>query len=90
MGQYRPIVIRRRRCIIDPSACLERIRKAYGTNDFAEVRYATEDLLAWIRGGGFLPAVSEPQLSALLIMALSYGETAITRQAPEGGAYDVR
>ena len=58
---------------MDPTACLERLREAYGTDDRDEIESAADDLLRWIRAGGFLPTVSEPMLSALLLMARSYG-----------------
>jgi len=57
---------------MDPAATLERLREAYGTNDRDEIIGASTDLLDWISRGGFLPTVSEPQLSALLIMARGY------------------
>ncbi len=58
---------------MDPNACLERLREAYGIDDKDEIRMASSDLLDWISGGGFLPTVDEPQLSALLLMARGYG-----------------
>ena len=68
---------------MDPTACLERLLEAYGTDDRDEIAAAADDLLRWIGGGGFLPGsrkydteeraeLTEPQLSALLIMARGY------------------
>lgn len=58
---------------MDPNACLERLREAYGTDDKDEIRLASSDLLDWISGGGLLPTATESQLSALLLMARGYG-----------------
>ena len=54
---------------MDPNACLERLRVAYVEANHPELQEAAIDLLSWIRKGGFLPTVTEPQLSALLIIA---------------------
>ena len=58
---------------MDPNACLERLRIAYGENHWGEIRAASEDLIVWIAGGGFLPTPTEPQMSAMLQMAQCYG-----------------
>ena len=58
---------------MDPSATLERLREAYGQDDWDEITAASEDMLEWIRKGGGLPDMTVRQLSALLIMALGYG-----------------
>ena len=57
---------------MDPTACLERLREAYGTDDRDEIESAADDLLRWIRREGRLPIPNEPQLSALLLMARGY------------------
>ena len=58
---------------MDPNATLERLLEAYDTCDWDGIKSATTDLLDWIKGGGLLPSPTEPQLSALLIMARVYG-----------------
>ena len=58
---------------MDPEACLEQIRRGYIESDFDLIKYGCEDLLEWINKGGFIPISTEPQLSALLRMSLSYG-----------------
>lgn len=57
---------------MDPNATLERLREAYGENDRDEIDSAAEDLLGWLRHDGYVPTLTEPQLSALLIMARGY------------------
>lgn len=66
---------------MDPNAALERLREAYGTNDWEEIKAASTDMLEWINYGGFIPDITEPQLSALLIMARGYGKSESIEQA---------
>ncbi len=67
---------------MDPSACLERIREAYGCNDYAEIQAGCVDLLAWLRKAGAVPITTESQLSALLIMSIAYGKREQVEHAP--------
>lgn len=74
---------------MDPNACLERLRGAYGSSDYDEVQNASSDLLNWVHKGGFLPTVTEPQLSTLLIMAVSYGKRMEVEHTPDYGDFNV-
>lgn len=69
--------------MMDPNTTLDRLRKAYGTNDWHEQMAAADDLLTWIREGGFPSVVTEPQLSALLIIAHNYARFNIAKQASQ-------
>jgi hypothetical protein len=40
---------------MDPQATWQRLLNAYTTQSWAEAKEAAEDLLAWLRGGGFPP-----------------------------------
>lgn len=61
---------------MDPSATLERLRQAYGQDDFTDLEASADDLLDWIRKGGFTShTVSEPVLSALLLMSKGYAHS---------------
>ena len=40
---------------MDPNACLDRIINAKLFNDMEELYWAIEDLLGWLRMGGFAP-----------------------------------
>lgn len=42
---------------MDPQATWQRLIDAYATGDFETTREAAEDLLAWLRRGGFPPQV---------------------------------
>lgn len=69
---------------MDPSATLERIREAYGTSEHDEIAVDCEDLLNWIRRSDQDSyTITEPQLSALLIMAIGYADSQLITQAPD-------
>lgn len=74
---------------MDPNACLERLRIAYCEGDVHEITFAADDLLEWIKNDGFIPKVSEPQLSALLIMSKEYAGQLIDDSCPDCGATGV-
>ena len=40
---------------MDPQATWQQLLDAYAAQSWAEAREAAEDLLAWLRGGGFPP-----------------------------------
>ena len=40
---------------MDPQATWQRLLDAYTSQDWAEAKEAADDLLAWLRGGGFPP-----------------------------------
>ena len=67
---------------MDPCATLERIRNGYRTNDHEEIADACADLLGWLHARGFTPMPTEPQLSALLIMATGYARRGQIEHAP--------
>lgn len=67
---------------MDPQATLERIRRGYLESDYAQIVTGATLLLEYLRTGESPPTPSEPELSALLIMALSYGEQRKARHAP--------
>lgn len=73
---------------MDPQACIQRIRDAYGSDDWEELAAACDDLREWLAGSGFAPqTLTEPQLSAFTIMARQYAENRVTRYA-DGHTYD--
>jgi hypothetical protein len=43
---------------MDPQATWQRLLDAYSSHDPAEAKDAAEDLLVWLRGGGFPPQTS--------------------------------
>lgn len=51
---------------MDPNTCLEEILDAMETNDEETVLERIKGLKAWMRKGGFSPAVSYSQLDFLL------------------------
>lgn len=73
---------------MDPQACIERIRIAYGSNDWDELANATDDLQEWLADGGFAPqSLTQPQLSAFTLMVRQYAENQVTRMA-DGTTHD--
>ncbi len=62
---------------------LERIRSAYSVGAHASLKAACGDLLAWIREGGDLLTITEPQLTALAVMSLSYARARLAMASAE-------
>lgn len=44
---------------MDPNACLERLIEAIRDRDYAEIRYAADDLADWIAKGGDSPDLTD-------------------------------
>ncbi len=57
---------------MNPNTCMQRICDAFNIGDHAEVKNAIDDLHMWMRGGGFLPTVSEEQLRTFMVMSLRW------------------
>lgn len=58
---------------------LERLREAYATDNSDEIRYIANEILDLVRQGSASHyTITEPQLSAMLIMSRGYGYKCIT------------
>lgn len=67
--------------MLDPHTCLECIQDGYIHNDHNRIGAACDDLLLAINNGCAIPALLEPQLSALLIMARGYAKAELIEQS---------
>lgn len=68
---------------MNPCETLESLRHAYATDDWDGIGSDASDLLHWIKEGEVgdpMPNLTEPQLSALLIMARGYSRNKVVEQ----------